>query len=452
MIKEKSVLINVSNRTVQKYQKNGYDCVVGSKIEIKISDLHKQSHQKITAICDVCGQMRKLSYYAYMKNWNKYKYYSCEYCKQKKIEETNQEKYGVRRPIQNKEIHKKLEETNKRKYGYKVAVKSNKIKKRESEGLKIDNKLLSTYRTLDILNIEDNIYEIRCKKRHIYKIQNNELNKRIRYGLELCLECNPKEKEKELKREIYEYIRKYHKGEIRREGDRIYVKDIIIEIVELINGSEIYKRKEYYKIESNKTEKYIIIYLDDWKNRKEVIKSKIRRIIGIKEEIIYSDELRIREVLNGKRFIEENSLIRYDGGYELGLYKNDTLYSLLYLKRRGRTYILKGYIEKIGIRVIGGGKKLINTIKDIDYIYGYSSDFIEEDIYLLLGFRREKRLPIRYKYILNGNRVERQEVLQLDLGFGKIEGKDEHRICLDNGIFRIYDIGRYRWVKTIRNH
>jgi hypothetical protein len=453
MIKESTTLIPIVSRTVQKYRDLGYVCQVGKELEINVNDLSLNSHHLITAVCDVCGLERKLSYYAYMKNWNKYGYYNCNYCKQGKIEKTNQKKYGVRRPIQNKEIHQKLEATNIAKYGYACAVKSEQVKKREPESkLRIENKLLYKYRELDILGIEGSKYKIKCKKKHEYQISDIELYRRIKYGLEICLECNPKERNIKEIGEIFDYIRNIYQGEIEISGNTLKTAElgIIIEVVDLLEGSEVYQERTYWrdKKEKLKREGYelYLVYVYNWKNRKSVLKGKLNRLFGIKDKLVYSDELNVSEVEKtiGKEFIEKNSLREYElGSIIYGLYSGLDLYSIIILKRDGFKYELLDYIEKKGYRVVGGGKKLL---KGLDYIlYGYSIDILEEEVYQLLGFRRAKRMPIRYRYIKGEKQLSRRYVMRLDLGFGKIAGKDDHEICLDNGIFRIYDVGRVRW-------
>ena len=459
MIKESTTLIPIVSRTVQKYRDLGYVCRVGTELEIDVNDLSLNSHHQITAVCDVCGLERKLSYYAYMKNWAKYEYYSCDYCKQGKIEKTNQKKYGVRRPIQNKEIHQKLETTNKQRYGYSCAVKSELVKKREPESkLRIENKLLSKYRELEILGIDGSKYEIICKKKHKYNISDIELYRRIKYGLEVCLECNPKERNIKEQAEVFEYISSIYQGDKEISGNRLKAVElgIIIEIVDLIEGSEVYQERTYWRDKKSKIKRegneLYLIYIDNWKRRKRVVKGKLNRLFGKKEELYYSDELNVSSVskTKGKDFIEKNSLREYElGSIIIGLYSGLELYSIIILKRYGNEYELIDYIEKNGYRVVGGGKKLLNGL---EYnLYGYSLDILEEEVYKLVGFRREKTMPLRYTYIKGDKRLSRSYVRGLDLGFGKIDGKDEHSICLDNGIFRIYDVGRVRWVNRSKS-
>ena len=460
MIKESTTLITPVGRTIQKYRDLGYVCRVGKPVEINVNDLSLNSHHLITAVCDVCGQEKELSYYAYMKNWAKYEYYSCNNCKQDKIETTNKRLYGVRRPIQNSQIHSKLETTNIERYGFACAVKSDQVKKREPESkLKIENELLHKYRELDILEIRKHEYDIKCVKGHQYTISDINLYKRIKYGIDICSICNPFNAYSEETNEIYAYIRDNYDGKIEKEGNDIYLPGIRLQIIiiDLIANSEIYREKGYYQEKINKLlderKEYVLIYLDAWNEYKKAILSMLNKNIGKKEKVIYSDDLKVLEIgeKTAKEFYELNNYDKYiEGSINIGIFKREMLISMLSLKKEGERYELLSYIEKNGLRVIGGIKRLYRYFikKWGDSVFGFSYDINGEEMYKILGFVIEKRMPIRYTYIENNKRVEREYIRGLDLGFGKIDGKDEHRICLDNSIFRIYDAGRVKWVSS----
>ena len=461
MIEESTTVVTPVGKTIQKYRDLGYVCNVGTKLEISVSDLPIQSHQIITAICDRCGQSRKLPYYAYMRNWNRYSYYGCNYCKQEKIEATNQRLYGVNRPIQNKQIHLKLEETNKEIYGFACASKSERVKQaasahREKEGsIKIENDILYKYRALDIISIGDHEYEIKCRKGHEYTISDMDLYKRIKYNIEVCLQCNPINPNKVEIDEIYAYIRDNYDGEIKRESNDVYLVGLGIEIliIDFHIDSEVYQERTYLhkkvrKIEANGLE-YLIVYIDEWKKNKGSIQSIINKVVLQKEDIIYSDGLIIEELVEeeSKLFIATNG-IEYNGGLSIGIKESDELLGILIISRKGGEYKIEKYIERIGTKIIGGIESLFSYFKDVyDYkrVYGHSKGLVDIDNYKKLGFKRTGKTNIGYTYIIEGKRVESREVKRLDLGFGKIEGRSDHQICIDNGIFRIYDGGGFVW-------
>jgi hypothetical protein len=63
-------------------------------IEIDINHLSEKSPIIIECICEICGINNKLQYRAYLRNKNRYNYYSCKRCKNKKTNLTKEYLYG----------------------------------------------------------------------------------------------------------------------------------------------------------------------------------------------------------------------------------------------------------------------------------------------------------------------------------------------------------------------
>ena len=117
MIKEKEINVNIVGRNVNKYLNLGYDCKVGDNINIKIKDIPLNSHSRITAICDKCGEEHDISFQKYNKNIKNQNFYTCKKCSNIKAKITNINKYGYESPLQNENIYNKLKQTNIDKYG-----------------------------------------------------------------------------------------------------------------------------------------------------------------------------------------------------------------------------------------------------------------------------------------------------------------------------------------------
>ena len=122
MIKETNVSINLNAKTIKHYWLIGYTGTTNDVINVKISDLTKGSHVKITAICDRCGKEKKISYKDYLINCKKYNLYTCPKCSDEKKILTNIKKFGTDRAIKNKEIKEQVENTNIKKYGSKYYI------------------------------------------------------------------------------------------------------------------------------------------------------------------------------------------------------------------------------------------------------------------------------------------------------------------------------------------
>lgn len=72
--------------------------------------VYKNSKTKVIIICSEHGEFSQSP----EKHWIGQ---GCPFCSQKKLEETNMQKYGVRRPLQNEKIQQKMEETTMQRYG-----------------------------------------------------------------------------------------------------------------------------------------------------------------------------------------------------------------------------------------------------------------------------------------------------------------------------------------------
>lgn len=128
MIKEEHISINIVSRNLKYYNNIGYTCKVGCHSLIKIDDIPKNSHVNVTAICDNCGKERIITFQKYNENFNNHMLYTCKKCSHIKNKITNNIKYGVDYPLQNKTIYNKLKETNIERYGVKNVFQNNEIK------------------------------------------------------------------------------------------------------------------------------------------------------------------------------------------------------------------------------------------------------------------------------------------------------------------------------------
>lgn len=95
MIKNNECVVLITTRNKKYYKENGFICEPGDKLHIDISSIPKMSHNKVIAICEICGCENEISYSKYNINFNRGGFYSCKKCSNKKRKETNTLKYGV---------------------------------------------------------------------------------------------------------------------------------------------------------------------------------------------------------------------------------------------------------------------------------------------------------------------------------------------------------------------
>lgn len=112
MIITREIKIKVIESNYQYLDDMGYDDIsIGDTLSIPVELLSKGSHHKIKCKCDGCGIEKDVIFKNYVKYDNKWGFYYCRKCSEKKRKESLQKTYGVEYPIQNKNIYKKMKLT-----------------------------------------------------------------------------------------------------------------------------------------------------------------------------------------------------------------------------------------------------------------------------------------------------------------------------------------------------
>ena len=286
-------------------------------------------------------------------------------------------------------------------------------------------------------------------------------------------------------KEIEDYVKSFGiKTETKVRGILSNNKEIDILIPELNIGieydglkwhSDEFKDKNYHL---NKTEeckklgiRLVHIFEDEWMNKKEIIKSIIRNIIGKTENKIYARKCIIQNVNDNekKEFLEKNHIQgNVNSQINLGLYHDGELVSLMCIGKPrinlGRKtsledeYELLRFCNKLNTNIVGGASKLFKyfitnynptlTISYCDYRWSIGN------MYKTLGFTLSHHSQPNYYYIIGNNRKNRFKYRKSELikeGFDP--EKSEKEIMEERGIHRIYDCGSlvYIWKNEDRN-
>ena len=280
-------------------------------------------------------------------------------------------------------------------------------------------------------------------------------------------------------KEIEDYVKSFGvKTETKIRGILSNNKEIDILMPELnlgieYNGlkwhSDEFKDKNYHL---NKTEeckklgiRLVHIFEDEWINKKEIIKSIIRNIIGKTENKIYARKCIIQNVDDNekKEFLEKNHIQgNVNSQINLGLYHDGELVSLMCIGKPrinlGRKasledeYELLRFCNKLNTNIVGGASKLFKY-----FITNYSPTLITSycdyrwsigNMYEALGFTLSHLSQPNYYYIIGNNRKNRFKYRKSELikeGFDP--EKSEKEIMEERGIHRIYDCGSlvYIW-------
>jgi hypothetical protein len=201
----------------------------------------------------------------------------------------------------------------------------------------------------------------------------------------------------------------------------------------------------------------IHIFEDEWLHKKDVVKSRLKNLLGITEHKIFGRKCYINEIPNNiaRKFLDDNHLQGFTNStIKLGLFHNEELVSvMLFNKPRigiGKDYDgyeLTRFASKLNTSVIGGADKLLkyfikhnNPKKIVSYA---DKRWSNGNLYEKLGFELTHENKPNYWYILGKTRKHRFNYRKNALKKKGVDviNKTEHEIMLDLGIYRIYDCG-----------
>lgn len=227
------------------------------------------------------------------------------------------------------------------------------------------------------------------------------------------------------------------------------------------HSSRYNKKYSYHK---DKTElalsKGIKLYHIWEHDNEEIIKSKIKQILGKTENRIYARKCEVREVRYKEQliFLEDNHLFKHiTGSICLGLYFNDELVSYISFKSNKGEMELNRFCNKINTSVVGGFSKLLKhaipKIKELGYskiiTFAYrdwTPDY-KNSVYLRNGFNFVRYGNPSLSYYKHSNRelINRQKFMKNKLRklFPDVynENLTEKEILAKKGIYALYNSG-----------
>ena len=252
----------------------------------------------------------------------------------------------------------------------------------------------------------------------------------------------------------------------------IYIPDkkVAIEYDGLYWHNELNKDSKYHL---NKTElcekqgiRLIHIFEDEWLYKQNIVKSRLKSVLGLTDEKIYARKCKIKDVSfsDCKIFLEKNHIQgNVNAKHRYGLYYNDELVSLMTFgskrknlgsKSEDESYELLRFCNKLNTTVVGGASRLMNyfikTHNPKEIISYCDRRWSVGNMYEKLGFTLDHVSRPSYFYIKGDKRYNRfgyRKDILIKQGFDK--NKTEHEIMLERGIYRIYDCGTkvYKWEK-----
>ena len=247
----------------------------------------------------------------------------------------------------------------------------------------------------------------------------------------------------------------------------IYIptKKIAVEFNGLYWHSDQYKSFDYHLNKTEECEKLgvhlIHIYEDDWLYKQNIVKSRLKSILGLSEQKLFARKCVIKELTNveASMFLEENHL--HGGGpnskYRYGLFFENELVAVMTF---GASRFEKNKIElhrfanKLGSNVTGGASRLfkhfLNIVKPTEVIsYADRSWTMNngKSVYEQLGFKNISIIRPNYYYIKNGIRENRFKFRKSELVKEGFDPKQtESEIMIIKGYDKIYDSGNLKFI------
>lgn len=272
--------------------------------------------------------------------------------------------------------------------------------------------------------------------------------------------------------EMYEFIKTLCPDAVNRERSLLNGKEIDIYIPSLALGVECdgvmwhderHKAKNYHIDKTlackERGIRLIHVFEDEWNLKKEIVKDRIKSILGIYGKRIYARqcEIGLVDAKAANDFLNMNHLQgAIPSKFCYGLYYAEELVLVAtFGKARkclrsdakdGNTYELLRLCSKKGVNVIGGASRLLKhfvaDVKPTRLISYCDLRWSNGDVYRALGFHLDHMSQPSYFYVIDNIRHNR-------LGFtkdklvreGYDKAKTEHEIMKERGIFRIYDCG-----------
>ena len=207
----------------------------------------------------------------------------------------------------------------------------------------------------------------------------------------------------------------------------------------------------------------ITVWEDQWRDRQEVVKSMLSHKLGVSTSRCVYARKTILEPLGyqeASTFHDAHHIQgSATGSVHIGLRDHDgNLVALSTWRKLKDCLYLDRYCTSC--TVIGGMGKLLKAGRRWGKEHGctHIATFSDHEVsdgglYQKLGFTRDKELKPDYRYVVDGNRVHkfnyRLKRFRSDSNLAYQEGLSERELALLNGIPRVWDCGKTRWVMEL---
>lgn len=208
--------------------------------------------------------------------------------------------------------------------------------------------------------------------------------------------------------------------------------------------------------------RYISVFEDEWINKKEIVQSRIKNILGKTENVIFARKCKILLVKPkiASLFCEQNHIQGKGRSNErYGLYYNDELVSLMTfsksnLSRKITGWEINRFCSKLDTNVVGGASKLFKHFLSIHkpkQVISYSDNrWSQGQLYKNLNFTFSHETQPNYWYLIP-NSLVRIHRFKLRKTNNDSKNLSEMKLRSQQGYKRIWDCGSSKWLWADKN-
>jgi len=197
---------------------------------------------------------------------------------------------------------------------------------------------------------------------------------------------------------------------------------------------------------------------DEWLHKQNIVKSRIKNILGVTTDKIYARNCIVRPIDRklARDFINDNHIQGYHGcSVAYGLFYNNDLVSVMTFTSSNITRKLKDtweisrFCSLIDTNIVGAAGKLFSRfVKDVkpELVVSYADTrWSDGNLYKQLGFSFEHQTPCNYWYV---DKKETKRIHRFNLRKRPDEPKDktEFELRMEQGYLKIYDYGSSKWI------
>lgn len=212
------------------------------------------------------------------------------------------------------------------------------------------------------------------------------------------------------------------------------------------------------------------IFEDEWKNKKEICKDILASQLGYSHQKrkIYARNCEVKKIpfslasefmdrlhIQGKTTAAGHNYALFEKGDIIGL----PLAVMSFGPHHRKTslgWVLKRFVTEQGMHIVGGASKLFSSfIRDIqpEKVISWSDNrWMSGKMYEKLGFVKEEDLAPDYFYVNAKHpdkRLSKQSCTRSALG--ALVGETEYQAAERNGLVRIWDCGKKKWIWIAKN-